>query len=103
MRCKICPSKGRNELVLNQRILQLKYRNKRARKWLDFAIFFGFSICTNSPIKWHSRGQRFDPAYLHHNKQIRTLCRLAMGSDLLFIRNKQKKTLLIKRRLFAVD
>ena len=24
-----------------------------------------FSICTNSPIKWHSRGQRFDPAYLH--------------------------------------
>ena len=70
MRCKICPSKGRNELVLNWRILQLKYRNKRARKWLDSAIFSDFSICTNSPIKWHSRGQRFDPAYLHQTKPV---------------------------------
>lgn len=33
-------------------------------------------------LEWHSRGKGFDPPHLHQNKQIRTLCRLAMGSDL---------------------
>ena len=41
-------------------------------------------------LEWHSRGQRFDPAYLHQNNIIRTFIQLETGSDLLFILRKLK-------------
>ena len=30
-------------------------------------ILWGYSSAGRA-LEWHSRGQRFDPAYLHHNK-----------------------------------
>jgi len=33
-------------------------------------------------LEWHSRGQRFDPAYLHQSNKIRTFFQLEKGSDL---------------------
>ena len=41
--------------------------------------------CTGRALEWHSRGQRFDPAYLHQNAKIRTCLLLAMGSDFSYI------------------
>ena len=34
--------------------------------------------CTGRALEWHSRGQRFDPAYLHQNKKD-------IRKDVLFI------------------
>ena len=33
-------------------------------------ILWGYSSAGRA-LEWHSRGQRFDPAYLHHNRDSR--------------------------------
>ena len=36
-------------------------------------FFWCAFVCTCLQHKWHSRGQRFDPAYLHHKAPIERL------------------------------
>ena len=45
---------------------------------LNTAVSFALNL-------WHSRGQRFDPAYLHQSNIIRTCSPSGTGSGLLFI------------------
>ena len=52
-------------------------RNRQAALW-------GYSSAGRA-LDWQSRGQRFDPAYLHQINIIRTFIQSEMGSDLLFI------------------
>ena len=51
--------------------------------WANSRLLLCFSATIKS--EWHSRGQRFDPAYLHHRGYIRTCSLSGMGSDIFFI------------------
>lgn len=47
-------------------------------------MFSGFSICTNSPIKWHSRGQRFGSTNSEKVKALYDrICKIAQGAALM--------------------
>ena len=63
------------------------YQSCQERQWKSEK--WGISSAGRA-LHWQCRGQRFDPAMLHHNKQIRTLCRLAMGSDFYFPKHQQR-------------
>ena len=47
---------------------------------------------------WHSRGQRFDPAYLHQNRKIRICLPWATGSGFSFPCMKQHSPVNRRRR-----
>lgn len=52
---------------------------------LKLLHFFTLNLAVFSALNlWHSRGQRFDPAYLHQSNIIRTFSPSGTGSDLLF-------------------
>ena len=55
---------------------------------LFFTAFWGYSSVGRA-LQWHCRGQRFDPACLHHFYPDRLICafilRLFMQSDQLII------------------
>lgn len=67
-------------------------QNGKVLKGSDFSLFQVKSkqlsqnrdIVNNFAPEWHSRGQRFDPAYLHQSNIIRTFSPSGTGSDLLF-------------------
>ena len=47
-------------------------------------MFSGFSVCTNSPIKWHSRGQRFGSTNSEKVKALYDrICKIAQGAALM--------------------
>ena len=43
-----------------------EFRQLRLTKWI-----WGYSSAGRA-LEWHSRGQRFDPAYLHHVKDLKS-------------------------------
>ena len=58
----ICPCRRRNEYIMNGRFSYKKYGDKPCQKWACLRSFFGVRLCVPAcNIKWHSRGQRFDP------------------------------------------
>ena len=68
-------------------------QNGKVLKGSDFSLFQVKSkqlsqnrdIVNNFAPEWHSRGQRFDPAYLHQSNIIRTCFPSGTGSGLLSI------------------
>ncbi len=60
--------------------LHCSYMQKRSPEQIGFWGYVTDSL--GRALEWHSRGQRFDPAYLHQSKIIRTTSSLSeMGSD----------------------
>ena len=60
-------------LSMENMILEIEYRYPKVSAWLAVALFNlegagrwkrGYSSAGRA-LEWHSRGQRFDPAYLH--------------------------------------
>ena len=76
------PANGGNPPRCRETTIQSKSPETLEIQW--FPVIWGYSSAGRA-LEWHSRGQRFDPAYLHQHNIIRTLCRLVMGSDLLFL------------------
>ena len=57
------PEKQRNRVVLNESTTLSKPLKLLHFFTLNIAVFFALGL-------WHSRGQRFDPAYLHHTHRL---------------------------------
>ena len=64
-----------NPPCYNSIVVQAEQQLKKMLNYVSIAdfskkstIIWGYSSAGRA-LEWHSRGQRFDPAYLHHEKQ----------------------------------
>ena len=69
-----------SQIVLRQSNSQQKTPSKRFASW----ILWGISSAGRA-LAWHARGQRFDPAILHHTVRTRTRFFMKKGSGTFFV------------------
>ena len=73
-------SKHNCMLFFNEPVFQAYFHAKTLSRAHRFRGYVTDSL--GRALEWHSRGQRFDPAYLHQSKKIRTTSSQSeMGSD----------------------
>ena len=72
-----------SQIVLRQSNSQQKTPSKRFASW----ILWGISSAGRA-LAWHARGQRFDPAILHHTVRTRTRFSMRKGSGTFFVYRK---------------